>query len=919
MGAQNNISYGISLVTARAVGAIAAVRPGERRQTFGAFLTLFGFMAGHALLETARDALFLARWPASRLPWVYLLIAVVALALTRSQHRLLRRFQTRHELAAWLFLSAVITFAFWVLVRWAWGWIFFGLYVWSGVLATLVVVRFWTVLANTFTVTQAKRLFAVVGSGSVMGAIAGSGFARVLTGLAPSRHLVLAAALAFLVTSLAPRLLTRRHDDRQADHVDPSLPSDPFAVARLIWNRPYLKRVALLILLATVTFTLVDYVFKSTVDRTVPAAAMGEFFSSVYFVLNVASLLVQLFAVSWLVRRLGINAVQSILPLSFLLCAAGYLASAGLAAALLLKAVDGTLRYSLYRTGTELLFVALSVDVRGRVKAVIDVVGQRGGQALASLVILTLLTVTHREWAFAAVAGIVALAWLRLAVDLRTHYVNVFRESLRETVERTRFDLPALDVASFEALLETLNESDDRRVAAALDLLAAQGKSGVIPALVLYHPSTPVVAHALDLFVDAQRVDCLPILQRLIHHTDAALAAAALNAHSVLSPDEAVLRKALKKGATDVKVTAVVSLLSHGWMDHDEGLEVLDAALAAEQGGTWLALASAIRRHPEPYFDQPLIRLIQSRDKATRLTAIQAMGRVGSVACVPALIHLMAERAMRADAGIALVAIGPAALPALLEALNDQDVPHGIRLHLPRAIAAFGTPKAANLLLRRLLVETDGMIRFKVLRALGHLRAQHPGLPLDEVVLTHAFRYTLNVAFNYMSWRHTLERGALTDARRNTVTHAALIALLRDKQMHAVERLFRLLNLIANDEDFARIHHGLQSVRPETRAGSRELIEHLVVQQFRDPLLTLIDDLYEPLEITMHDKPDGYDETLLSLARGPLESVSAFATAQIAALGLRQAGAHLEQRPEFSKLHADVVRRAHALLSGAEP
>jgi len=38
-------------------------------------------MAAHTLLETARDALFLARLPPSRLAWVYLAIAVVILGL----------------------------------------------------------------------------------------------------------------------------------------------------------------------------------------------------------------------------------------------------------------------------------------------------------------------------------------------------------------------------------------------------------------------------------------------------------------------------------------------------------------------------------------------------------------------------------------------------------------------------------------------------------------------------------------------------------------------------------------------------------------------------------------------------------------------------------------------------------------------
>ncbi len=38
-------------------------------------------MAAHSLIETARDALFLARLPPTRLAWVYLAIAVVSLVL----------------------------------------------------------------------------------------------------------------------------------------------------------------------------------------------------------------------------------------------------------------------------------------------------------------------------------------------------------------------------------------------------------------------------------------------------------------------------------------------------------------------------------------------------------------------------------------------------------------------------------------------------------------------------------------------------------------------------------------------------------------------------------------------------------------------------------------------------------------------
>ena len=58
----------------------------EGRLKRAALVTLFCLLAGHALLETARDALFLTHVPAEQLPWMYLSIAavVVLFALLRS-------------------------------------------------------------------------------------------------------------------------------------------------------------------------------------------------------------------------------------------------------------------------------------------------------------------------------------------------------------------------------------------------------------------------------------------------------------------------------------------------------------------------------------------------------------------------------------------------------------------------------------------------------------------------------------------------------------------------------------------------------------------------------------------------------------------------------------------------------------------
>src|SRR4029077_9545986 len=88
------------------------VRPEERRSTTIAFLALFGILAAHTILETARDALFLARLPPSQLPWMYLAMAGVAARLSNWSARRLRG---PRALATLLAGCAAGTLSFWAI------------------------------------------------------------------------------------------------------------------------------------------------------------------------------------------------------------------------------------------------------------------------------------------------------------------------------------------------------------------------------------------------------------------------------------------------------------------------------------------------------------------------------------------------------------------------------------------------------------------------------------------------------------------------------------------------------------------------------------------------------------------------------------------------------------------------------------
>src|SRR5262249_4333834 len=124
-------------------GAFKTVRRVERRETWIAFLVLFLVLASHALLETARDALFLEKVPAGRLPLVYLGLALTSFLVVELYERMTGA-GGRIALAATLVAAGVVTFGFWIASSSrAVGFLYF-LYLWPGLVTTLVTLQFWT-------------------------------------------------------------------------------------------------------------------------------------------------------------------------------------------------------------------------------------------------------------------------------------------------------------------------------------------------------------------------------------------------------------------------------------------------------------------------------------------------------------------------------------------------------------------------------------------------------------------------------------------------------------------------------------------------------------------------------------------------------------------------------------------------------
>ena len=540
------------------------------------------------------------------------------------------------------------------------------------------------------------------------------------------------------------------------------------------------------------------------------------------------------FGVTAVVRWLGVDRSLAVLPALIALGGIGVLAGGALIASVFLKTADGTLRYSLHRTASELLYLPMSPHLRASVKGAIDIVGQTVAKALASILILGLAFWPESRMFVAAAVVIAASTWLVSALRLRRSYLDVFRKTLREGLIETSIDHPELDLESAASLIRALGDTDERRAIAAARILRERGHSGLIPNLILYHPSPRVVTHALDMFAAGERDDLLGLLNHLIDHEDANVRAATVRASWVLDPDYSHWQAFRDSECLAIQVSAVAGLLAEGQVEPKEYDILLDRSIDYETYEPRLAVATAARLRYHPVVRRALLQIAEDKNVETAQEAVAAIQSSKDDWYTAPLVGLLGRRRTRDRVREALIDRGDAALAELAARFVDPNTPVQVLRHIPRTIACFDTPRAAEVLIDSLSQVESGMVRFKLLRGLETLFLDRgPGgrerTRFDPMAGVQGIRdeldRTLERSLDLLRLEVLLSRSQAELPALATVGGELLVELLQDKRQLATGRIIMLLGLIYRREDFRAIQAGLRSLNATERASAEELIE----------------------------------------------------------------------------------------------
>ncbi len=288
-------------------------------------------------------------------------------------------------------------------------------YLFGDLFNMLMVASFFAFQNDIASPDLARRTYGTVVLGGVLGGVVGSTFLRARIGeFATSTWIWLCFVATLLVIVLAACVgrtrLLQGHESGDGAAVLSAFDADAgIAGARVVARSPYLMSIAVLVTMYELVSAVLDFQFSATITHYLDSKAIDQHLATVFMITNWVSLGVQLLATGWVMRRFGVRAALSVLPLAVLAVSSGFVLLPGLWLGSFLSIADNSLHYSVNQSARESLYVPTSTREKYQAKAFIDVFVQRSAKVGGLLLILLLDGMVADNFSFIRLLSVLVL------------------------------------------------------------------------------------------------------------------------------------------------------------------------------------------------------------------------------------------------------------------------------------------------------------------------------------------------------------------------------------------------------------------------------------------------------------------------------------------------------------------------------
>ncbi len=770
------------------------------------------------VLKPAKDSLFLDYLGTEKLPYAFLLTAILMGLAVGINSRLVQRMKRPLYLSLSLGFFSAGSLAFWVLVsrpspRSA---VFFLLYSWGDIFLVTAVTQFWIFVNDLFYPREAKKRIGFFVSGGLLGGVGGSLVALFRPGGIQTEGLILTGAAALILCILIIHLVSRPSLRKTAEDADPKPEQGPdragfFQSLSLIRSHRYLLLLSGMIITAIVVSNLVDYQFKWVAKFFYPDKNdLTSFFALFYLAILVFSYFFTVLMTTRILKKFGIRVALLILPLLLLVASISlfFIPQAGLIIwAVVIKGSDKSLSHSLAQSVRELLYIPIPQDIKYRAKVFIDMFLNKFADGLTGLLLIAVspfFRLNLREVGLLAIVFVVL--WVVLNLRIHREYINIIK---------TNIPIKWRDAGKVIS-----GHIDLDMTKLVFDTLQSRGKSSVL--------------YAMNCFDLIKKERMSPELQKMISLKSNELRARSLGCLLDVPGEEMgpEFDDTLDVEALDTQIKEIMSLdVYQEVMREQIGKATRDQRPAGEIGRMEAAKVIGLM-NPDVSLTRNLKKLLKDKSPEVARYAVESAGKLKDRDFVPLLVRLLARQSVQEEALRALIAYGESIVGTLKDYLSDPEEDIRIRRAIAPILARTGSQRAADLLTLE-LSRGNADVEAEIIEALHWLKSSRAALRFSEkTVLTKVVALIRKCYLLYLE---------LQDLRADKKKEI-LAGDIESHLSRMLKEIFELLGLVYPQDDIVRAYQNILAGTKKGLEYSVELLDNILRKDVKDLLLPLLED-----------------------------------------------------------------------------
>jgi ATP/ADP translocase len=820
------------------------IRSGEYRRTIFMSLYLLFVLFAYYVLKAASESMFLNKFDIDKLPNLYILMAIFGGALAFVYSKTAARTSLHAAVTGTVLISVVCLLGMWYPLRNRNATTMVYVFaVWVRLFSIVTVTQGWVVASNLFTSREAKRVYGLLGMGMIAGAVVGGEFANQMVRIIGTNNLLFAsvplvlAAYGCYLVAVAGRSGLAKAKAAESEEADFRFKDIAGDIAR---NR-HIQALMLIMAMQFIVDTLIDYQFKYMAKASFHGDALTAFLGRFYGrYLNISELVLQFFFTTAIVKRIGVGGTLQVMPVSLGLASIFTFASPSVISASLARLVEASTRYTLARTGNELFYMPLPLELRNRVKAFIDIFMDRAARGISGVMLILCIQWSIGVRGISLLTFCLAIPWVILTIFAHRQYVH----TIRRRIEARRLDIGSarliVDDADTVRLLEGTAEcASPRQAAYALSLLCEAASYDPEPILLRLAgcPMDEVRAQVYDVArsrsitalidragAEVQANPCSPAARKAVAYLVKVSPDRAGRARQLLDHREPAIQEAVVEALAGHPEAAAV--LATDWITRAAGgTDPRRRALAAQ------ALAARCDQ------DTKVIQaLLADPNPDVSAAACRAAGVLKNRGYILSVAKLMADYRIRRAAVEGLAQYGVGICGTLGDMIDDDSLPLAVRASVPRVLRRIGRQRSVDVLLT-CYRHREPAIRAEAVKSLARLREEDPSLTFSDPFLRQG---VLNEAHRY--YELLAAAAALREYRDRSHSAVSLLARTLDERMRqTTDRLFQLLGLLYPAKEMQGTYLALFKHDKDTHSAAVDFLDSILEQDLRKVVVPIFD------------------------------------------------------------------------------